>query len=83
MPREMYETLAEAIAAFDTDEARARYRARDIPRGHLVRDLDKRYRWDLYYAAAGYEITHGPGPSGLDLTTAHVDTALRRIVPDL
>ena len=59
--------------------ARERYRAGDFPRADRVRDLDKRYRYDLFYAAGGYRLL----PEDDDLTDAHIYTALRRVVPSL
>jgi hypothetical protein len=61
---------------------RQRYRDRQIPRGELVQDIDKRFRWDLYWAAARH------APNGLPDSTdgyndAHIDTALRSIVSPL
>lgn len=69
--------MADAIAPHDTPERRARYLAGDFPRADAVRDLWKRYRWDLAYATRAY--------AGLpdDVTDAHIDTALRRIVAPL
>ena len=69
--------LSSAIAPFDTRETRDRYAARDIPRGDLVKDIDKRYRWDLFWAAGGMETIAGC------YADAHIDTALRRVVPSL
>lgn len=72
-----FAALRGAVAPFDTDERRAAYRARQFPRAELVRDLDKRYRWDLFYRANGYRaMAH-------DYRDGMVDTALRRIVPPL
>jgi hypothetical protein len=84
MSTEHRNILATAIAPLDTEANRARYRARDIPRGSDVKDIDTRYRWDLFYAAT-------PNGSdareqvriGADYNTAHLDTALRAIVPAL
>lgn len=82
MAERIYEGLRAAIEEIDTPERRAVYAARDFPRAELVRDLDRRYRWDLFYDAqlsfwlAGYTI-----PAELD--DSHIDTALRRIVPTL
>lgn len=70
--------LAEAIKPLDTDARRAQYRARDFPRAELVKDLDKRYRWDLLYAAG---VAAKGILSGLD--DSHIDTALRALVPSL
>lgn len=73
--RDHLDALREAIAPLDTAERRARYAARDIPRGDLVQDIDKRYRFDLFYAARAYTLLPD------DVADAHIDTALRRIVP--
>lgn len=75
--RDQLPALTAAIAPLDTPERRARYAARDIPRGHLVQDIDKRYRFDLFYAARAYSLLPD------DVTDAHIDTALRKIVPSL
>jgi hypothetical protein len=83
--------IRDAIAAtgYDTEELRARYRARDIPRGDLVQDIDKRYRWDLL---------NGANRASVDLKAntmlistlydagyhdGHLDTALKAVVPAL
>lgn len=70
--------LRGAIEPFDTPAERARYVARDFPRAHIVRDLDRRYRWDLFWRAHGMEQLTGAYPGD-----AHIDTALRRIVAPL
>lgn len=71
--------IAAAVTPLDTVELRATYRARDIPRGELVKDIDKRYRWDLFWTAGGMELIAGGG----SYTDAHIDTALRHVVPAL
>lgn len=71
------------IATLDTPEVRAQYIARDIPRAEHVKDLDKRYRWDLFTAAnlsVGYVLTDAVYAYAND---THLDTALRSIVPPL
>jgi hypothetical protein len=65
----------------DNDSNRAIYRDRRIPRGDAVRDIDRRYRWDLYWAAA--RLTGGMPGSEEGYDDAHVDTALRSIVAPL
>lgn len=72
------EALRVALAPFDTAERRDAYRRGIFPRADRVRDLDKRYRWDLLYHAGGYRIL----PPSAELDT-HIDTALRRVVPPL
>lgn len=76
---DLLEHMRAMVAPLDTDAARERYRRRDIPRGELVQDIDKRYRFDLYAAAGGWRL-HAEED---DLSDAHLDTALRTIVPPL
>lgn len=73
------ETMRAAIAPLDTPAVRARYIARDFPRADAVRDLTRRYRFDLFYAAGGWRIL----PDDDSITDAHIETALRTIVPSL
>jgi hypothetical protein len=75
-------TLRTTVAPLDTPERREAYREGRFPRADAVQDLNKRYRWDLLHA--------GAGRTGLvcDLYDAgyhdaHLDTALRAIVPSL
>lgn len=78
------ERIAESVHPLDTDDMRAKYKARDIPRGHLVKDIDVRYRWDLFWAAGGSDILNRMVLDGVaGVKDAHVDTALRSIVPAL
>jgi len=68
-----YEHLAAAVAPLDTAERRAAYVAADLS--------DKRYRWDLTYAAGLTPwICSTLYPYCND---DHIDTALRRIVSPL
>ena len=70
-----------AVSRLDTVERRARYLAGDIPCAGTVRDLSRRYRWDLYYAAIdGGQISYG---TLRGLNDSHVDTVLRAVVPAL
>lgn len=70
--------IREAITPLDTDERRARYIAGDFFRAEEVKDLDKRYRWDLLWESR----TNKAFPI-YDYNTAHIDTALRSIVKPL
>ena len=73
--------LAQAIEPLDTPERRTAYRNGDFPRAEHVKDLDKRYRWDLFWAAWD---AAGQSPDFLaQYSDSHIDTALRRIVPVL
>ena len=73
-------TLRGRIAPFDTEGARDVYRRGDFSRSDRVIDLDKRYRWDLFWAAnAGTWIS----TLNYDVNDTHIDTALKAIVPPL
>jgi hypothetical protein len=70
--------LRAAITPLDTAELRAIYATGEFPRAALVKDLDKRYRWDLYWRAvrAGNSL-----PDSTDgYNDSHIDTALRTLV---
>jgi hypothetical protein len=69
--------LAERISQYDSEQTRNRYRTGQFPRADRVQDVNRRYRWDLFYAAKGYELMPD------DIVNAHIDTALRRIVAPL
>ena len=57
MSPEALSELRSALEPIDTPELRARYIARDILNGAAVKDIDKRYRWDLLSMALGYRFT--------------------------
>ena len=72
------ENLEQALNKLDTPALREAYKAGQFPRASPVKDPDKRYRWDLFYAAAlpiqelyAY------------LNDDHIDTALRKLVKPL
>ena len=71
--------FAGPIEVLDAPHRRAAYLAGDFPRAELVKDLDKRYRWDLAYAAG----VHFGDLYDEGLNDTHIDTALRMIVPPL
>lgn len=78
MPADV-ERIRAAIAPLDTDELREVYRSREFPRSDETRDLDKRYRWDLFKAS-------GVKPwefYDMGMTDSHIDSALRSIVQPL
>jgi len=72
--------LRDAITPLDRPEVRAHYLAGDIARADRVQDLDKRYRWDLFRASGAHRLVWG---WDADYADAHLDTALRAIVPPL
>lgn len=73
--------IRDAIAPLDTADNRAAYREGRFPRAEQCRDVNLRYRWDLFWAACRAV------PSLYDVVNAyrdaHVDTALRAIVAPL
>lgn len=76
-----YEALAARIAPLDDEGERAAYLRRDpsIPNIAAAVDLTRRYRWDLFYRAKGWELFADDD----SINDSHIETALRRIVPPL
>ena len=71
--------VAAAIAPSDNEGNRDKYRRGDFPRADKTKDINMRYRWDLYFHACA---TFGFFDTG-DLRGEHIDTVLRSIVPPL
>ena len=82
VPAPQVRLLGAAIAPHDTAERRAQYLAGDFPRAELVKDLDKRYRWDLYWLVRPTLDTALTDVLGWS-NDACLDTALRKCVPAL
>lgn len=84
-PIDELDTLREWIAALDTPQVRDLYARGEYPRAKATDDRDMRYRWDLWWAAMARNDAdyawRDRVTAGLD--DAHIDTALRRIVPTL
>lgn len=80
---EHFETLRANVSAWDTEDNRKAYRNLMFPRADRVKDLNVRYRWDLYWVArrTNRDAFHGIDDS--EYTSDHIDTALRKIVPVL
>jgi ribosomal protein L37E len=74
------ETLRAAVAPHDTPTARDAYRSGNFPRADKVKDLDRRYRWDLYHASGAHAKIQ-PYDHGYD--DSHIETALKNVVPPL
>ena len=79
IPADVVEALREKLSPLDTEEARQAYRDRRFPRFEETQDLNKRYRWDLFAAARGYDVF----PDGSDYADAHIYTALRKLIRPL
>lgn len=73
--------LREVIAPLDTAEHRRRYANLEIARAESVKDIDMRYRWDLYWFAVRQGASLPDSTNGYN--NSHIDTALRSIVPAL
>lgn len=75
--------LASALAPLDTMDRRCRYRQGDYLNAAKTVDVDKRYRWDLWWSTPWTlrdEIINSLGGSPKD---DWIDTALRRLVAPL
>lgn len=67
----------------DSPNAVEQYETGQFGNSEKVKDLQKRFCWDLFYAS-GVKIGDGIGIVGDingDYTNAHIETALRRICP--
>jgi hypothetical protein len=73
--------LYRIITVLDTPERRDDYRNGRFDRADRVKDLDKRYRWDLFWQA--WRTNHNVSLHLQGYNDAHIDTALRSMVPTL
>jgi hypothetical protein len=71
--------LREHVRWMDTEELREAYRNGDFPRSDKVTDLDRRYRWDLFYRIPTFIRFHVVE----ELDSSHIDTALRKLIRPL
>lgn len=80
MQPEMFNKLREAIqTVLDKNPGiAAKYVAGDFPRADRCKDRNVRFRWDLFWASGLSSELCGSG-----LNDAHIDTALRSIVPNI
>lgn len=79
MQPDMLAAFTAAIRPLDVGTRRDAYRRGEFPRADATKDRDKRYRWDLAYAArVDFTAAYDAG-----LNDVHIDTALRSIVPPL
>jgi hypothetical protein len=77
---ELFARIKAAIEPHDTEATRQDYRDGEFPRSYTVKDLDTRYRWDLFYGTEAWrQIWERDG----QLNGDHIDTMLRKIVPPL
>jgi hypothetical protein len=77
--KQIIEQIAKLIEPHDTNERRASYINGNIQRYELVKDINRRYRFDLYYALSAWRAI----PDGFEYTDEHLYTALKTFIPDL
>ena len=80
---EHYNIMAEAIQPFNNEENRLAYKEGRFPRADKVKDVNVRYRWDLYYAARRTHYLDFSHEGESLYNGEHIDTALRNIVEAL
>jgi hypothetical protein len=83
MSTNLFNSIKECIEALDTPEMREIYLRGDFPRSDKVEDLNKRYRWDLFFC---WFRKTGENRLMLDveeLNNDDIDTALKKIVPPI
>lgn len=73
--------LKALIEPLDTEARRTQYLKGDFHNADKVRDLNKRYRWDLFWLADGKATT--VKEMYVYMNDDHIDTALKSIVKDL
>jgi hypothetical protein len=77
---ELVEEVRSLISQIDSQELREKYRQGNINNNFEGQDMDKRYRYDLFWAAAG-DIYSKVNKEGLK--SDHLDTLLKEVVPPL
>ena len=75
--------LALLVKPFDTEDNRTKYRNRDISNDDAVRDIDKRYRWDIFYAVTRRNSDFYDALQSASPNDAHLDTLLKSVVQPL
>lgn len=77
------QAIQKAIEPLDTENARQAYREGNFQRAELCKDVDMRYRWDLFWAArTSYPNLINPVLDA-GYKDSDIDTALRSIVKEL
>ena len=80
MTKAHFDTLQVLIAGLleQHPDTPIHYSNGNFPRADKTKDLNKRYRWDLFYHATRFE--RGYRDELTYLQDSHIDTALRNIV---
>lgn len=83
MTKAHFKQLKGLVEPLNTDEIRTKYLSKDFPRASQVKDLNKRFRWDLLWAVPNTPRNTLISALYLYLNDTHIDTALRYIVKEL
>lgn len=75
--------MRQAIEQLDTAATRQQYRTGNFTRSELTKDVDKRYQWDLFWAANTSYPNTIKQVLNANYKDDHIDTALRSIVAPL
>lgn len=67
--------IAALIELLDTPERRKKYSMLNFPRSNRVTDLNKRYRWDLFWDSKAYQVI-----TSSKYLTVDLDATLKSIV---
>lgn len=77
---EDFDELKALISPYDNELLRKKYVSGDFVNSDKVKDLNKRYRWDLYWSIASRLLGDRLYRY---MNDTHIDTALRTIIKDL
>jgi hypothetical protein len=85
MAKETFEKIKAGIEPLLTADRIARYETGDFKTSEKTKDLNVRFRWDMFWLARSIARQSGDdwAPLLADLLDEHIDTALRRIVPPI
>ena len=76
--------LKDLIEPLDTETRRIQYLKGDFHNADKVKDLNKRYRWDLYWdSTVGADHATFRAALWFYMNDDHINTALKSIVKDL
>jgi len=83
MSKRLYENIKEFIQKHETEETREAYRKGEFDRSEAVKDLNRRYRFDWYWAWFRQAGQYQDLLVSEELTSDHIYSALKKIIKDL
>lgn len=89
IPLDVVDSLRTPLGELDTPERRRRYLVGDFAMAESVQDLQKRYRWDLFWDLPtvvrwGFlDAQHADADTDGPVLDAHIYSALKVLIPDL